>query len=137
MENHSWSTVIGNAAAPYLSTLARECGTDTNYAAVGSPSLPNYLGATSGSTQGVWDDGDPAAHTFAVDNIFRQVRAAGGTERSFVESMPTNCGLVSEDSDAAKHNPAVYYVGLGDRAACQADDLRGAADLYVHNSQHL
>ena len=123
MENHSWSTVIGNAAAPYLSTLARECGTDTNYAAVGSPSLPNYLGATSGSTQGVSDDADPAAHTFAVDNLFRQVRTAGGTERSFVESMPTNCGLVSEDSYAAKHNPAVYYVGPGDRAACQADDV--------------
>jgi hypothetical protein len=47
---------------------------------------------------------------------------AGGTERSFVESMPSNCGLVSEDSYAAKHNPAVYYVGKGDRAACQADD---------------
>src|ERR1039458_6675190 len=89
MENHSWSTVIGNAAAPYLSALAHECGTDTNYAAVGSPSLPNYLGATSGSTQGVSDDADPAAHTFAVDNLFRQVRTAGGTERSFVESMPT------------------------------------------------
>ena len=123
MENHSWSTVIGNAAAPYLSALAHECGTDTNYAAVGSPSLPNYLGATSGSTQGVSDDADPAAHTFAVDNLFRQVRTAGGTERSFVESMPTNCGLVSEDSYAAKHNPAVYYVGPGDRAACQADDV--------------
>jgi len=122
MENHTWSSVIGSSAAPYVSALAHECGTDMDYAAVGSPSLPNYLGATSGSTQGVSDDGDPAAHSFAVDNLFRQVRVAGGTERSFVESMPSNCGLVSEDSYAAKHNPAVYYVGQGDRAACQADD---------------
>ena len=123
MENHSWSTVVGNVATPYLSSLARECGTDTEYAAVGSPSLPNYLGATSGSTQGVSDDADPAAHTFSADNVFRQVRAAGGTERSFVESMPTDCGLVSEGSYAAKHNPAVYYTGPGDRVACQADDV--------------
>jgi hypothetical protein len=137
MENHSWSTVIANAAAPYLSTLAHECGTDTNYAAVGSPSLPNYLGATSGSTQGVSDDADPAAHTFAVDNVFRQVRAADGTERSFVESMPTNCGLVSEDSFAAKHNPAVYYVGPGDRAACQADDVPFSASPAVLTSGEL
>jgi len=137
MENHSWSTVIGNAAAPYLSTLAHECGTDTNYAAVGSPSLPNYLGATSGSTQGVSDDADPAAHTFAVDNVFRQVRTADGSERSFVESMPRNCGLVSEDSYAAKHNPAVYFAGLGDRAACQADDVPFSAFLAVLTSGGL
>ncbi len=37
--------------------------------------------------------------------------------------MPSSCGLVSAGSYAAKHNPAVYYVGGGDRAACQADDL--------------
>ncbi len=127
MENHTWNSVVGSASAPYLTALARRCGTDTNWSAVGSPSLPNYLGATSGSTQGVGDDADPAAHTFAVDNLFRQVRAAGGTERSFVESMPAPCELVSQGQYAAKHNPAVYYVGSGaggsDRGACQRDDL--------------
>jgi hypothetical protein len=123
MENHNWSGVFGNASAPYLNTLAGKCGTDSAYASVGSPSLPNYLGATSGSTQGVADDGDPSAHSFTVDNLFRQVRAGGGTERSFMESMPAPCGLVSAGSYAAKHNPAVYYAGGDDRRACQADDL--------------
>jgi phosphatidylinositol-3-phosphatase len=128
MENHSWSSVIGAAAAPYTTTLARECGTATDDASVGSPSLPNYLGATSGSTQGVSDDGDPSAHSFQADNLFRQVRAAGGTERSFVESMPAPCELVSGGDYAAKHNPAVYYDGASlaagsDRSACQSDDL--------------
>jgi hypothetical protein len=123
MENHTWGDVFGNSAAPFLNTLAGRCGTDSDYASVGSPSLPNYLGATSGSTQGVADDGDPATHTFTVDNLFRQVRTAGSTERSFVESMPSPCSLVSAGSYAAKHNPAVYYVGGGDRTACLADDL--------------
>ena len=123
MENHTWASVIGSSSAPYISSLAHECGTDSNYASVGSPSLPNYLGATSGSTQGVGDDGDPGDHSFAVDNLFRQVRAAGGSERSFVESMPGSCDLVSQGSYAAKHNPAVYYDGPGDRVACQADDV--------------
>jgi hypothetical protein len=123
MENQTWSDVFGNASAPYLNMLAGKCATDSAYASVGSPSLPNYLGATSGSTQGVADDDDPSAHTFTVDNLFRQVRTAGGTERSFVESMPGPCGLVSAGSYAAKHNPAVYYVGGSDRAACQADDV--------------
>lgn len=123
MENHTWGDVFGNASAPYLNTLAGKCATDSDYASVGSPSLPNYLGATSGSTQGVADDGDPSAHSFTVDNLFRQVRTSGGTERSFVESMPSSCSPVSAGSYAAKHNPAVYYVGGGDRTACQADDL--------------
>jgi hypothetical protein len=123
MENHTWSEVFGNSSAPYLNSLAGKCGTDSAYASVGSPSLPNYLGATSGSTQGIADDGDPATHTFTVDNLFRQVRAAGGTERSFAESMPAPCDLVSAGSYAAKHNPAVYYVGGDDRTACQGDDL--------------
>jgi hypothetical protein len=123
MENHSWSEVIGNPAAPFISALAHQCATDDHDAAVGSPSLPNYLGATSGSTQGLADDADPAAHSFAVDNLFRQVRNAGGSERSFVESMPAPCTLVSSGSYAAKHNPAVYYDGPGDRSACTTDDL--------------
>ncbi len=123
MENHDWSSVIGNPSAPFVTALAHECGTDANYSSVGSPSLPNYLGATSGSTQGVTDDGDPTEHSFGADNLFRQVRAAGGTERSFAESMPGNCVLVSQGSYAAKHNPAVYYDGPGDRAACRTDDV--------------
>ena len=127
MENHSWSSVIGSPDAPYATRLARQCGTATRYASVGSPSLPNYLGATSGSTHGVSDDDDPSAHSFSADNLFRQVRAAGGTERSFVESMPGACALVSEGSYAAKHNPAVYYVGPGDRDACHTDDLSFSA----------
>ncbi|MBO0693993.1 MAG: hypothetical protein J2P58_13905 [Acidimicrobiaceae bacterium] len=132
MENHSWSSVIGGPSAHYISTLAHECGTDLNYAAVGSPSLPNYLGATSGSTQGVTDDGDPGEHSFTVNNLFRQVRTAGGTERSFAESMPGNCGLVSDGSYAPKHNPAIYYDGPGDRAACRADD-----EPFAHFSEVL
>ena len=123
MENHSWGQVIGSPDAPYLTSLARQCGTDDHDAAVGSPSLPNYLGATSGSTQGVTDDADPGAHSFGADNLFRQVRTAGGTERSFVESMPAACTPVSAGEYAAKHNPAVYYDGPGDAAACAADDL--------------
>lgn len=123
MENHSWGDVIGSPSAPYLTGLAHACATETDWSDVGSPSLPNYLGATSGSTWGVADDADPASHPIAGDNLFRQVRAAGGSERSFVESMPVNCEQVSQGLYAAKHNPAAYYVGAGDSAACQADDV--------------
>ncbi len=133
MENHSWPQVLGDpSAAPYATGLARQCGTATHYATVGSPSLPNYLGATSGDTWGTQDDSGPDAHPLTVDNLFRQVRTAGGTERSYEEAMPSPCQLTPAGTYAVKHNPAAYYAGGGDRAACRNDDVgldRLAADL--------
>jgi phospholipase C len=124
MENHTWHQVLGNpAAAPYETRLARECGTATDYASVGAPSLPNYIAATSGDTQGVHDDAAPAAHPVVADNLFRQVRGTGGTARSFEESMTSPCQLSSAGRYAVKHNPAAYYADPRDRTACQAEDL--------------
>jgi len=121
MENHQ--SVLENSAAGYERGLARACGSGSDDASVGSPSLPNYLGATSGSTWGVADDSGPDAHPITADNLFRQVRAEGGTERSYEEAMPGPCSLGSDGEYAVKHNPAAYYVGAGDRAACTADDV--------------
>jgi hypothetical protein len=123
MENHTASQVLGAAAAPYTTALARRCGRAAHYASVGSPSLPNYLGATSGATHGIGDDNPPASHPLAVANLFAQVRASGQTERSFEESMRSPCQLQADGAYAVKHNPAPYYVGPGDRAACVHDDV--------------
>jgi phospholipase C len=123
MENHIRGQVIDSPAAPYETSLAHQCGMATNYSVVGSPSLPNYLGATSGGTWGIVDDAGPAAHPLTVDNLFRQVRAAGRTERSYQEAMPGPCDQGTSGTYAVKHNPAAYYVGADDRAACQADDV--------------
>jgi Phosphoesterase family len=123
MENKTYGDVVGSAGAPYETALARQCGTDRSYHQVGSPSLPNYLGATSGDTFGIADDAGPASHPLAGDNLFRQARAAGGTERSYVEDMPANCASTAQGRYAVKHNPEAYYVGGTDRSACLADDV--------------
>jgi phospholipase C len=123
MENHTFEQVIGNGEAPYETALAAQCGTATDYAVVGKPSLPNYIGATSGDIQDIHDDSPPSAHPIEGDNLFRQVRAAGGTERSYEESMPANCVLETQGMYAVKHNPAAYYVGGDDRRACQSDNV--------------
>jgi hypothetical protein len=47
-ENHSSSDIIGNSQAPYFTSLAGECGVTANYHNLSHPSLPNYVGATSG-----------------------------------------------------------------------------------------
>jgi hypothetical protein len=128
MENHSWPQVLGHAtSAPYEVKLAAQCATATKYRSVGSPSLPNYIAATSGATQGIADDDAPPSHPLKVDNLFRQVRAAGGTAGSYQEDMAGPCQLTSSGRYAVKHNPAAYFVGGGDRAACQADDVTFAA----------
>jgi len=123
MENHTYGQVIGSSEAPFETALAHRCGTATRYASVGSPSLANYIGATSGDTQGIHDDADPASHPLAVDNLFRQVRASGRQARSYEEAMPGACTLTPKGAYAVKHNPAAYYTGGGDRAACAGEDV--------------
>jgi len=123
MENHSAAQVIGRPDAPFVTDLAAKCATATDYRSVGSPSLPNYIGATSGDTWGITDDAGPSTHRLTVDNLFRQVRSAGGTAVSYQDAMPANCVLGGRSTYAVKHNPAAYYAGGDDRAACITDNV--------------
>jgi hypothetical protein len=123
MENHPETEIRDSPQAPYLNRLIRECATASNYAAVGSPSLPNYVGATAGSTFGIKDDADPRSHPLEADNLFRQVRSNGGTAKSYEESMPTNCSLEGSGRYAVKHNPEAYFTDAADRAACARDNV--------------
>lgn len=117
LENEGYS-VVGSPAAPYLNRLADACGLATNYLAVGHPSLPNYIALTSGSTQGIADDGEPSEHPLSVLNLFGEL---DGNWRTYAESMPTACDRVTSGTYAARHNPAVYYVALA--TTCHHDDL--------------
>src|ERR1700751_1772054 len=47
-ENHSYGDIIGSSQAPYINSLASECGLATNYHNISHPSLPNYVAGTSG-----------------------------------------------------------------------------------------
>lgn len=116
MENKSYGSIIGANAAPYENTLANECGLATNYSAITHPSLPNYIAATSGSTQGIGDDAPPSSHPLVAPSIFGQVSSA-----SYEESMPTNCATTDAYPYAVRHNPEAYYVPT--RAQCQAHNL--------------
>jgi hypothetical protein len=116
-ENKAYSEIIGSASAPYLNTLASECGVATNFFAETHPSLPNYIAMTSGSTQGITDDNPPSSHPLAVPSIFSQV----ASWRSLQESMPSNCALTDSNPYAVKHNPAAYYTGI--RTACVSFDV--------------
>lgn len=120
LENHSLAQVIGQAR--YLTELADACGLATHYRAVGSPSLPNYLAVTSGSTHGLNIDCEPAACPQSGPSIFSQLGARGRLWRAFAQSMPAPCSLTESGLYVARHNPAVYYTGI--RVACRRNDTR-------------
>ena len=123
MENHTAASVFGASDAPFEHGLKDQCGSSSTYQSVGSPSLPNYVAATSGDTSGITDDGSPAQHPVGSDNLFRETRAAGLVSRSYEEAMTSPCQLSSAGQYAVKHNPAAYFVGEQDRIACQHDDV--------------
>src|SRR5919202_1111496 len=56
MENREYGSVIGNAQAPYINSLARNYGVAMKYYAITHPSLPNYLALAAGSTFGIRSD---------------------------------------------------------------------------------
>jgi len=123
--------VIGNTNAPYLSDLATQCASATHWNDAGSTynSLPNYIALTAGITDSATLNPfkcncPPSAtvHT-TKNNIFRQVRAKGKTEKSYAEGMPSNCAYAGGTQYAVIANPALYMWGGSDRIACTNDDV--------------
>ncbi len=138
LENTDFGMIIGSPDAPNTNALATACGLATNYHGIQFPSLPNYIGLTSGQIppaiagdgiRGVDCQPTPGCESFDP-SIFTQIGTAAAaapdpatapTWRTYAESMPANCGLVNSGNYAARHNPAVYYPN--DAAACAVDDV--------------
>ena len=122
MENHSFGDIVGNTAqAPYINTLASECGLTTNYHNVSHPSLPNYIALTSGLSgrdlKPFNSDCSPSKKcSTSAPSIFGQ----GETWKAYEESMPGNCAPSNSGEYAVRHNPPPYYTTL---AGCSTFDV--------------
>ena len=130
MENHSYGTIIGSSQAPYINTVAKECGVVTNDHNITHPSLPNYIAATSGlsysALHGFLPDCSPGG---SCDTSARSIFGQGETWKSYEESMPSACDHGNSGQYAVRHNPAVYYTTL---RGCSSSDVpysRLATDL--------
>ena len=55
---------------PVFNQLVADCGLAANYYAISHPSLPNYVALTSGSTQGITDDGEPSDSPQRSEHFF-------------------------------------------------------------------
>jgi phospholipase C len=133
MENHSYGTIIGSSQAPYINTVAMECGLATNYHNITHPSLPNYIAATSGlsysALHGFLPDCSPGG---SCDTSARSIFGQGETWKSYQESMPSACDHGNSGQYAVRHNPAVYYTTLHGCSSSDVPYSRLASDL-AHN----
>jgi chitodextrinase len=110
-ENHSQTSIIGNAAAPYINSLAAQNANFTQSYALTHPSQPNYIALFAGSTNGITDDSCP--NSFATANLGDELLAANLGFAGYSESLPsvgyTGC---SSGSYARKHSPWVNFPSL-------------------------
>jgi hypothetical protein len=101
MENHGFSQVLNNPAAPFTTKYANTANLATNYFAVAHPSLTNYLEVNGGSNFGVLDDNSPDWHNEACSPNL-------ATAVTNFESVSTPiCPISGTGTDAA--TPAIDY----------------------------
>jgi phospholipase C len=112
MENTGYTHLIGNSNAPWINSAAATFGLATDYHGITHPSQPNYIAATSGSTNGVNSD---SRVTIDVPNIVDQIEASGRTWKGYMQSYFAG-GNTDKLANSAgnqlyerKHNPFVSY----------------------------
>ena len=120
LENTSYQLALHQ---PYIASLATQYAVATNYAEVGSPSLPNYLAMTSGSTWGIRDDN---YHQLPATGLGHQLSDAGISWKAYMEGFTGDC-FSSPYPYALKHNPFAYYGGACPTNVVPMSDL--ASDL--------
>jgi phosphatidylinositol-3-phosphatase len=124
MENTRYSSLIGNPNAPWINLAANTYGLATDYHGVSHPSQPNYIAATSGALNGVFDDN---RITIDVPNIVDQIEASGRSWKGYMQSYFA-AGNTDKLADSAgiqlyerKHNPFVSYKDVQNNPARMAN----------------
>jgi hypothetical protein len=87
-ENHGYTDVIGNPAAPNLNALAATYGSATNYSAVTHPSEPNYVAMLGGSTFGVQDDNAYYTNKVAAPSLITELDRAHVGWKAYLQNLP-------------------------------------------------
>ena len=116
MENEAIDQILGNTNAPYINSLAQQYAVASNYYGITHPSLPNYIAAISGDTQGISSN----CNNCFVDapNIADQLEGAGKTWKAYMESMPSPCFVGDSGSlYRQKHNPFIYFDNIRNNPA--------------------
>ena len=87
-ENHGYTDVIGNTAAPNLNALAAQYGIATNYDAVAHPSEPNYVALLGGSTFTVNSDNAYYVQQVNAPSLISELDHAHVGWKAYLQSLP-------------------------------------------------
>ena len=128
LENHSQSSVIGDANAPFMNHLADRYATADHYYGVTHPSMPNYIASIAGDTFGIQDDEDENVVGLDRPNLVDQLEAAHISWGAYMDTLPQDklarFGPVVNGSAvplyAKKHNPFVLFDSVKDDPARMA-----------------
>lgn len=138
MENHNYDQIIGSSSAPYLNSIATQCGLATDFHNLTHVSLGNYIGAVTGlplldetthqDLQPFLDDcltnGPASPCNTSAHSIFEVVPSW----KAYMESMTANCQANSCGHSfcdivgyAVRHNPPPFLTNLA--ATCGTVDV--------------
>ncbi|HUW77258.1 MAG TPA: alkaline phosphatase family protein [Candidatus Nanopelagicaceae bacterium] len=129
LENHSQSSVIGDANAPFITNLANTYSTADHYYGVTHPSMPNYIASIAGDNFGIQDDHDKNVVNLDHKTIVDQLESHHVSWGAYMESLPADklasAGPVLPDGTTAslyakKHNPFVLFDNIKNNPARMA-----------------
>jgi hypothetical protein len=145
-ENQNYSSIIGNGSMPYLNGLASANSLATSFYANTHPSIGNYFVMTTG---GIVSDDDDFSGITSVDNVVRELLAAGKTWKLYAQSLPAVGWMGGDVYPYIKHhNPFAYVsdvvgsaeaanmVSLTQFAADLANDALPNFSFIVPDNQH-
>ena len=107
LENHSYSSIIGNKSMPWLNALAKKYAYASAYYANTHPSIGNYFELTTGK---IISNDDGYKNTVTADNIVRHLLSAGKAWKEYTEGLP-RVGYAGGDIGeyTEHHNPLSYF----------------------------
>src|ERR1700674_5165311 len=124
MENTSYEGIVGNSQMPYVNGLVNTNGS-VSTTDLSHPSLPNYLGLTSGSIQNNPQDTTPQDGRYPGPQFTDELAAAGIGWKAYMEDMPVACDLTDQFSPGSydvNHNPFMYFNTVRNNASqCNRD----------------
>jgi hypothetical protein len=123
-ENHGFSQIIGNPAAPNLNALANTYGLATASFSVADPSAPNYVAMLGGNFFGIADDNAYYTHTVDKGSLMSQLDDAHLSWKGYFQSLPyagfrgvcypVRCNGVPDFDPlySSKHNGIPYFKSI-------------------------
>jgi hypothetical protein len=117
-ENANYADVIGNPSMPYVNGLANQYGLATQYFANLKSSISDYFLWTTGQILTTDNSQTPITFPVSVDNVVRELLAAGKTWKQYGESIPS-VGYVGGDATGpdggaflTRHVPLPYLTDV-------------------------